>query len=1154
MNPLIWGISLAISNPITKRTGRGVGGLFPGRHFIPFLILTAVCACGFKLPAQSNTPATGADTQKQIFTTVDGLPANRLTALHQDRSGFLWIGTVSGLVCYDGYRFQAFETAADDSSGINDKMINHILEDKEGNLWVTVRSRGINRLDPATGTVTGYRHNPKDSNSLGSNIVVHTFEFSSDSGAIWASTAPPGRSLERLEVATGKFTHFFEGSFAFGMYEDRQGTAWLGANGLYRFNISAGTRNQYLPAPEYADDSPKNWILSIYEDHEGILWIAGSSWICQFDRETELFSSRMDLREIVEIEDAFLFRHSIIEDPAGILWIGGRHGLFRYERESDRFLSYDYSYSPNQGESAINDMIFDRSGVLWAATGYGLIKLNRRYPFSIWQHVSGNPKSLISNRIRAIWEDDAGALWVGHDNSRIDRLDSQTGDFKRYDTKTGTENRGSLSDIYEDSAGKLWAAECPAGLKRFNEESGEFELVGLEGRCVNPMLEDSAGNFWIGTYDAGLFLLDRDSGTFTNIRHDPDNENSLASNLLIPLYQDRQGTIWIGHHLGLSRMNLDPAVKIEIEDAEKTLSEITFLNYQESGLQMVMHILEDRQDRFWIATEDGLRRFDREKGVTTAVYTTEDGLCHNSIRAIIEDEDGYLWLSTDKGLSRFDPDTEDFVNFDINDGLPGNIFREHAHFQNPQTGEIFLGGFDGLISFFPKEITSDPITPAVVITDLHASGERLTPGPERPLQKTIAFTDSITLTHEQNNLLLKYVGLHFVNPANNVYQYMLENYDKEWIDAGTQRSVRYPQLQPGEYIFRVKAANSTGLWNEEGDSLNITILPPWWRTYWAYAGYILFVLCGLFAVDRFQRRRLIRKERDRTRERELADARKLERAHNELESAYNELKSTQAKLVHQEKMASLGELTAGIAHEIKNPLNFVNNFAELSRELVHELLDAFRNNDKKKSLDDGEINDILTDLERNAAKIAEHGKRADRIVEGMLQHSRGRSGERKLTDINLLIEECLNLSYHGMRARHTDFNIEIEKELDPTIDNVNIIPQDINRVLLNLMTNGFYEADKKRRTLQDGFQPKLFVKSAKLKNKIEIRIRDNGNGIPKDIQKKLFNPFFTTKPTGEGTGLGLSISYDIIVQEHHGDLRFETEEGEFAEFVITLPG
>ena len=267
-----------------------------------------------------------------------------------------------------------------------------------------------------------------------------------------------------------------------------------------------------------------------------------------------------------------------------------------------------------------------------------------------------------------------------------------------------------------------------------------------------------------------------------------------------------------------------------------------------------------------------------------------------------------------------------------------------------------------------------------------------------------------------------------------------------------------------------------------------------------------------------------------------------------IEQTLDHLKSTQAQLIHSEKMASLGELTAGIAHEIKNPLNFVNNFSEVSNELLDELKSDLQNDKNKDALE------IVDDLKQNLEKINQHGKRADSIVKGMLLHSRGASGEKTLTDINNLLDEYVNLAYHGLRATNKEFNITIEKDYDKTLEKTTVVPQDISRVFLNIINNACYAAyDKKKKSSDNNFSPVLKVSTKNLKDKVEIRIADNGNGIPKNILDKIFQPFFTTKPTGEGTGLGLSLSYDIVVKQHGGELKVETKESAGSEFIIKLP-
>ncbi|MBD2722984.1 sensor histidine kinase [Hymenobacter armeniacus] len=323
---------------------------------------------------------------------------------------------------------------------------------------------------------------------------------------------------------------------------------------------------------------------------------------------------------------------------------------------------------------------------------------------------------------------------------------------------------------------------------------------------------------------------------------------------------------------------------------------------------------------------------------------------------------------------------------------------------------------------------------------------------------------------------------------------------------------------------------------------------------------ITFIFIARSQKKQLEKERLLREEEDKAKRLIEAQNAELERLVNErtaalthqaeeLRTALTELKTTQAQLIQSEKMASLGELTAGIAHEIQNPLNFVNNFAEVSAELVTELEEEREKPDRDLELEA----DLLADLKQNLQKIHQHGGRAASIVRGMLEHSRASSGERVPTDLNQLADEYLRLAYHGLRAKDKSFNATLKPDFDPNLPPVEVISQDLGRVLLNLLTNAFYAVKQRQQRGETGYAPTVSVSTRRVGDQVELRVKDNGTGMPESVQAKIFQPFFTTKPTGEGTGLGLSLSYDIVTQGHGGTLAVESREGEGTEFVISLP-
>jgi serine phosphatase RsbU (regulator of sigma subunit) len=360
-------------------------------------------------------------------------------------------------------------------------------------------------------------------------------------------------------------------------------------------------------------------------------------------------------------------------------------------------------------------------------------------------------------------------------------------------------------------------------------------------------------------------------GSFTRFSNDPADSGTLAHDFVNVITEDSEGALWIGGWAGLSR--LDPETG-------------TFTTYVDtaSGLDAVFDLLEDRAGRFWIGTfNGGLHLFDRDAG-TSRAYTQKHGLAHDTVHSILEDDTGGLWLSTGNGLSRFDPDAETFRNYDLADGLQGRSFDGGG--VKTRRGELLFGGANGINAFFPRHVKDSPDPPQVVLTTFKVFHRQVMPGDASPLSRHISRTEKVVLPHDQNMITLGFAGLHYGRPDRNSHAYRLEPLESDWNDIGSYRYATYPRLDPGEYTFRVKAANSDGVWNEEGATLELTILPPWWRTGWAYALYAIVAVLAIAAADRFQRRRLLRQEREKARE---------ERAQLRAEAAELQAKAAEAQ-------------------------------------------------------------------------------------------------------------------------------------------------------------------------------------------------------------------------------------------------------------------
>jgi signal transduction histidine kinase len=653
-------------------------------------------------------------------------------------------------------------------------------------------------------------------------------------------------------------------------------------------------------------------------------------------------------------------------------------------------------------------------------------------------------------------------------------------------------------------------------------------------RFIYSITEDMDGFFWLGTGN-GIKRFNKKTGEFIHYYHVPADTSSISDGTARTVFADSKGYIWVGYgSKGTDKFNS---------------RNVHFIHYKYNAgdstsisSNVVNCFFEDAKKNLWLGTlSGGLCHLSYKTGKFSTL-TDKNGLPGNTIYSILNDNHGHFWFGTDNGLSQFDPLSKTFTNYDYKDGLQGNNFATGEGGEDlswgacckASDGTLYFGGNNGFNFFNPSHLTSNRYLAPVVITRFKLFDS---------LVKGANESNKIALNYDQNYFSFEFSSLSFYNPDKNLYAYKLEGVDKNWIYSGSRHYVGYTNIDPGTYVFKVKGTNNDGVWNEEGTSITIIINPPWWRTWWAYTIYGLLLAAAIFAFDRMQKQRIIRREIQKAQMRELEHAK-------EIENAYYELRATQAQLIQQEKMASLGELTAGIAHEIQNPLNFVNNFSEVNKELIEELKNERSKN--KSERDEQLENELLNDIAENELKINHHGRRADEIVKGMLQHSRTSTGKKEPTDINAIADEYFRLAYHGLRAKDQSFNATTKTDFDNTIGKINVVPQDIARVILNLINNAFYSVDEKKKNNPSGYEPIVSVTTKKEKDKIEIRVKDNGNGIPQEALDKIFQPFFTTKPTGKGTGLGLSLSYDIV-KAHGGMLRVETKENEGCEFTILLP-
>ena len=1092
----------------------------------------------------------------------EGLSGETISPIMQDSKGYIWFGTWDGLNKYDGYTFTKYRFDPFDPNSVSQNFIYTIFEDSRGVIWVST-FEGLCKFDRTTEKFTRYRPSP-NARFADPNIGVINED---NDGMIWVGSYSAG--LCRFNPKTGKFLPdsidldyarspdnkiIWPNDAINSIYKTKTGELWVGnTTGLHNIKLTAAKTGQpsgykiksYRHDPFDQQSLSNDSVTAVFEDKAGIIWVATFNGLNSLDKKTGTFKRyQHDPKNIQSISNNNSFSwggRGIKEDHQGNLWICTTKGLNKLNK--DRTVFTRYFHNPNDPHSVSTDDItsleIDRAGILWvAARGGKLNKANLNDKgFGLRQNDPTDINSLSSNEVTSIEEDSSGIIWIGTYTRGLNRWDKKTNQFThfRHDPANPKSLRhDAVRAILEDRHGHLWVCNGDI-LSLFNKQTGEFTHYKStdpnyreDFQKILSITEDQEGLLWIGTGGDGIKNFDTKTRKFLkHYHHSKADSTGVSDYTAMAIFADTRDNIWVGYgSIATDRLNKRTGIITHYKHDAQDTSSISSNN--------INTFYEDTKGNLWLGTwGGGLCQFDYQTGKFTT-YTDKHGLADNTIYSILEDNKNYLWLGTQNGLSRFDPVKKTFTNYYYKDGLQSNIFAAGESLRPARTkgndGTLYFGGPNGFNFFDPDQIKRDSTLAPVVITQFKLFDS---------LIKGANELKEIVLDFDENYFSFEFSSLSYANPEKNQYAYKLEGVDNDWVYSGSRHYTSYTNIGPGTYIFKVKATNSDGIWNEEGVSFTIIIQPPWWKTWWAYSVYGLLLIALAIAIYRYQRQRVIRAEREKAQKKELEQAK-------EIEKAYHQLKETQAQLIQSEKMASLGELTAGIAHEIQNPLNFVNNFSDVNSELIEEL---------QQEIDKGNYDDakaISNDIKENEEKIKHHGKRADAIVKGMLQHSRTSSGVKEPTDINALADEYLRLAYHGLRAKDKSFNANMKTEFDESIGNINVIPQDIGRVILNLITNAFYAVTEKKKLLSDTYEPTVSVSTKKIANKIEIKVKDNGNGIPQKVLDKIFQPFFTTKPTGQGTGLGLSLSYDII-KAHGGEIKVDTKQDEFAEFNIYLP-
>jgi ligand-binding sensor domain-containing protein len=816
------------------------------------------------------------------LTMEQGLPSNAINGILIDHKGYLWVATMAGLCRYNGYNFVTYKFDPHDPSSLDQNVTLSLFEDEKGDIWVGNIEGGINRFDRNTEKFIRYR--PPQPPTRFEPVLRSVSAMNEDKkGYYWVSSF--SGELRRFDMAAGRFSNF-DYSLDYHplpgdlrpfdliscIYRDSHHDLWIGnKSGLHLLVLGTGRPFDpgsasfrhfvHDPADTSSLDGTEVW--SVLEDHTGSLWVSTETALNRLDRKTGRF---IHYRHDPAITGSFNGGSygNMVEDTAGYLWIPTVKGVDRLDPQRQHF---DH-FMPEPGNiNSIRSaykchLAIDKAGALWIG-GNGIDRLDPlEVPIATYQDDYPGKNVTWSSNPGAVCEDQTGIVWVANSYS-LDALDRHTGHFTHYRHDPAIPwslSATPVKALLRDDEGMIWVASWAGTLDRLDPRTGRFtHYIGPDGRFKNVdrhnyhvLYQDRRGVLWIGEDGSGVTELDYKKGVITHFSHVPDDPDGLSDYQTNCVCEDQQGFLWIGHG-SVATDRLDPRTG-------------RFRHYRydpanPAGISSncVNVIAKDRRGNLWFGTTGGglCRYNDSTDGFTT--YTEKDGLRDNNVNSIIEDDAGNLWLGTGQGICRFDPRTAKFTDFNYPNSPVDNrmiMLSGRTH-----DGRLwFSNGNPSVNNFDPAAFRPNTYVPPIVITRFNLFDWN------KPGGDQLA---SVDLPYNQNFFSFEFSALDYTDPKKNQYAYELEGIDKDWVYCGTRRVASYTDIAPGNYIFRVKGSNNEGVWNNKGAFMQVTIHPPWWRTWWAYAAYILAFLLGWYYFERRQQKRLIAKERERGKAREL---------------------------------------------------------------------------------------------------------------------------------------------------------------------------------------------------------------------------------------------------------------------------------------------
>ncbi len=1040
----------------------------------------------------------------QHLSKKDGLSQVSVFAIAQDSAGFMWFGTRNGLNKFDGYQFKIYKKDTSTHSLVADD-IRHLYSDPvTHDLWIGTVS-GLGQYQMGMDKFSNYLNAPTDSTSISNNVIRQVFRDSKS--RLWVATSV-GLNLYQKEHNNFiryylKDQHNFElvSKDVKTIFEDSENQIWVGTNdGLYRLLEEDPLRFEQIENISLSNTH----IKSIVENSDHNLWIGtdggGLNYWDRSQNKITIYKSDKNAQHKISHNTI----RSMVMDHNDNLWVGTFDGLNLLEKGQTEFEIFKKEVFSNTGisDQSIHSLYVDRSGSLWVGTYYGGVNhwVDKYNQFKNFKHIP-NQNSLSGNVVSSFAEDEKNNLWIGTEGGGLNYFDKEKNQFQHYQYQSGVKNTLSGNNIKALllDGDQLWIGTFKRGLNRLDIPSGKFthfktdafdgNVLAAGGTSLSNSsvygLHKEGDLLWVLTYGNGLGILEVTTNKFHNFSENTKDTNSISSDLVRVVLKTTTGDFWIGTEKGLNKAFLD-------ENGFPNKFETYFPNETIYALQ------QSSNQKIWVGTyTNGLYLFDPENGKSTH-FTTADGLAGNTIFGILEFNEEEVWLSTNNGITRFNLKEKSFTNYDYSNGL-ANLEHNFNAYYKTRSNNFLFGGIHGFTEFNPQHIQPNKFIPPIVFTELRQNNNIVNVRQKNALlQKGINYTESLKFNYNEANFTISFAALDYFSPENNRYAYMLEGLDKTWNYTVGQTEANYAIQKEGKYIFRLKGANSDGLWNPLERKMKIIVQPPLYRSWWAYLLYL--VIGGVMITGLIRYIRLRHK--------------------------------LQLQQISKEKQDELYEMKlrffTNITHEFRTPLTLILG-------PVKDLLD------KQKLLP--EVQNQLSLIERNTQRLLNLVNQLMTFRKLATDHEPMKVSHENIIDF---LKEIF-LSFQELaRTRH------IEYQFKAPVESLMIWydPDKLEKVFINLLSNAF------KFTPNEGV---IVMEVSEIKEFVNIRVQDSGVGVAPQLKDQIFKRFYE-KNTAQissikGSGIGLAISKQMV-ELHDGNIRVlspKPGDQNGATFLVQIP-